>query len=62
MEKENVIAERNNDDVSSIRFYCNVSEVQDILEKAYRDTGQKRILGMEKEITKNVPEASLKNI
>ena len=40
-EKENLIAKRNNDDVGSI-YYCNVSEVHGILEKAHRDTGHKR--------------------
>lgn len=57
-EKENLIAKRKNDDVDSIRYYCKVCEVHDILEKAHKNTGHKRRLGMEKEITKkycNVP-------
>lgn len=52
-EKENLIAKRANDDVSSIRYYCKVSEVHGILEKAHRNTGHKKRLGMEKEIAKN---------
>lgn len=57
-ETEKIIAKRKNDDMVSIRYYCDVMEVHSILEKAHKDTGHKRRLGMEKEINKkycNVP-------
>ncbi|XP_071054394.1 KRAB-A domain-containing protein 2-like [Onthophagus taurus] len=57
-DKEKIIAKRKNDDVVSIRYYCDVTEVHGILEKVHKDTGHKRRLGMEKEIAKkycNIP-------
>lgn len=57
-ENEKIIAKRNNNDVVSIKYYCDIKEVHGILEKAHKDTGHKRRLGMEKEIAKkycNIP-------
>ncbi|XP_071056191.1 SCAN domain-containing protein 3-like [Onthophagus taurus] len=57
-DKEKIIAKRKNDDVVSIRYYCDVTEVHGILEKVHKDTGHKRRLGIEKEIAKkycNIP-------
>ncbi|XP_071051344.1 KRAB-A domain-containing protein 2-like [Onthophagus taurus] len=54
-DKEKIIAKRMNDDVVSIRYYCD-----DILEKVHKDTGHKKRLGMEKEIAKeycNIPKS-----
>ncbi|KAL1487963.1 hypothetical protein ABEB36_015344 [Hypothenemus hampei] len=50
-ESEKIIAKRNNEDMDSIKYYCDVKEIYEILEKTHRDTGHKRRLGMEKQIS-----------
>ncbi|KAF2883392.1 hypothetical protein ILUMI_22780 [Ignelater luminosus] len=61
-ENEKIIAKRNNDDVVSIKYYCDIKEVHGILEKAHKDTGHKRRLGMEKEIARKLQKTAGDNI